>query len=159
MMGGPGGLLAEVSAGYGWLKWVHVLGMVIYVGGLMALTRLLGYAVRFEDARSRTDAYRVFKRMHKFANWIGLGLMLASGLALILWDPLGKSYLKKGYFHMKLAAIVALFVCDYFFSRKLFKLEGEGPQPKATFFRVMHGVVGLALLVALAALFLVRPSA
>lgn len=154
-MGGSGGLLA-ISAGYAWLKWVHVLGVVIYVGGLMALTRLLGHAVRFEDARSRTDSYRVFTRMHKFANWAGLGLMVVAGLVLLFWDPAGKEYLKKGYFHMKLTAIVLLFVCDVIFTRKLFRLQGEGPQPSATFFRIMHGVVGLALLGALAAIFIVR---
>lgn len=159
MMGGLGGtLLAEISAGYGWLKWIHVLGVVIYVGGLMALTRLIGHAVRFPDAPSRTNAYRVFQRMHKFANWGGLGLMLVGGLVLLVWDPAGKGYMKQGYFHVKLTAIVVLAVCDILFTRKLFRLEGEGPQPGAAFFRVMHGVVGLTLLGALAALFLVRPS-
>ncbi len=157
-MGGLGGLLAEVSAGYGWLKWVHVLGVVIYVGGLLALTRLLGHAVRFEDARSRADAYRIFQRMHKFANWGGLGLMLVAGLWLLVWDPLGKGYMKEGYFHMKLTAVLVLAACDVAFARRLFRLEGEGPQPKAAFFRIMHGVVGLALLLALAALFLVRKT-
>jgi uncharacterized membrane protein len=156
MMGGLGGMLAEVSAGYGWLKWIHVLGVVIYVGGLMALTRLLGHAVRFPSAQSREDAYRIFKRMHKFADWIGLGLMLVTGLILLVWDPAGKSYMKQGYFHMKLTAVLVLLVCDALFTRKLFALRGEGTQPGATFFRIMHGVVGLALLLALAALFLVR---
>jgi len=156
MMEGCGGLLADVSAGYGWLKWVHVLGVVIYVGGLMALTRLLGHAVRFESEGSRTDAYRTFKRMHKFANWGGLGLMVLAGLALLVWDPAGKAYMKQGYFHMKLTAIIVLFVGDFLFTRKLFRLEGAGPQPGATFFRILHGVVGLALLVALAAIFIVR---
>ena len=157
MMGGLGGaMLAEISAGYGWLKWVHVLGVVIYVGGLLALTRLLGHAVRFAAAQSRADAYRVFQRMHKFANWIGFLLMLGTGLVLLVWDPAGKGYMKQGYFHMKLTAVLALAVCDIVFARKLFRLEGEGPQPGAAFFRIMHGVVGLALLLALAALFLVR---
>jgi putative membrane protein len=149
-------MLAEIAAGYGWLKWVHVLGVVIYVGGLMALTRLLGHAVRFPDARSRGDAYRVFKRMHKFANWAGLLLMLVGGLWLLVWDPVGKAYMKQGYFHMKLACVVLLLACDFVFARKLLRLEGEGPQPNATFFRVMHGIVGLALLGTLAALFLIR---
>jgi uncharacterized membrane protein len=148
----------EVASGYGWLKWVHVLGVVIYVGGLMALTRLLGHAVRFEAAGSRGDAYRVFKRMHKFANWIGLALMLGAGVWLLVWDPAGKAYMRQPYFHMKLTAVVLLAVCDVLFSRKLFRLEGDGPQPGATFFRIMHGVVGLTLLAALAALFLVRPG-
>lgn len=159
MMGGTGGVLAEISAGYGWLKWIHVLGVVIYVGGLMALTRLIGHAVRFDAAASRADSYRIFKRMHKFANWGGLGLMLVGGFALLVWDPAGKSYMKQGYFHMKLTAVVILAVCDILFTRKLMRLEGEGPQPKAAFFRIMHGVVGLALLITLAALFLVRKVA
>jgi uncharacterized membrane protein len=148
-------ILAEAD-GYGWLKWVHVLGVVIYVGGLLALTRLLGHAVRFESAGSRGDAYRVFKRMHKFANWIGLGLMVVAGVWLLVWDPEAKDYLKKPYFHVKLAAVVALLACDAVFSRKLLRLQGDGPQPGATFFRIMHGVVGLTLLAALAALFLIR---
>lgn len=159
MMGGYGGmLLAEISAGYGWLKWVHVLGVVVYIGGLLALTRLLGHAVRFPDAPSRTSAYRVFQRMHKFANWGGLGLMVVTGLVLLVWDPAGKGYMKQGYFHMKLTGILALVVCDVIFARKLFRLEGEGPQPGAAFFRIMHGIVGLALLLTLAALFLVRKA-
>lgn len=158
MMGGSGGLLLAATA-YAWLKWVHVLGVVIYVGGLLALTRLIGHAVRFKAEPSRTDAYRIFQRMHKFANWIGLGLMLVTGLVLLVWDPdpaRKHHYMKQGYFHMKLACIVVLLACDFAFSRKLFRLEGAGPQPPATFFRVMHGIVGLALLGALAALFLVR---
>jgi len=145
-----------MPAGYGWLKWVHLLGVVIYVGGLMALTRLLGHAVRFDEARSRTDSYRVYKRMHKFANWAGLLLMLVGGLWLLFWDPAGKHYLKQGYFHAKLTFVVLLLACDVVFSRKLFRLEGEGAQPGATFFRVMHGVVGLALLGVLFAIFILR---
>lgn len=156
MMRGLGGLLAEVNAGYGWLKWIHVLGVVVYVGGFMAVTRLLGHAVRFPDAPSRANAYRIFQRMHKFANWGGLALLLVTGLILVVWDPAGKSYMKQPYFHMKLTAAVVLAACDIAFTRKLMRLQGEGPQPPASFFRAMHGIVGLALLVVLAALFLVR---
>jgi len=141
---------------YLWLKWIHVLGMVIYVGGVLTLTRLLGHAVRFETAASRADAYRVLKRMHVFVDWGGLLLMLAAGLWLLVADPLGKAYMKQGYFHMKLLCMVALIVLDIVLSRRLFRLQGDGPQPKATSFRILHGVAGLALLGALAAVFIVR---
>ncbi|MHC4973217.1 MAG: CopD family protein [Planctomycetota bacterium] len=141
---------------YLWLKWIHVIGMVIYVGGLLTLTRLLGHAVRFEAATSRADTYRVLKRMHKFVDWGGLFLMLAAGLWLLIADPMGKAYMKQGYFHLKLLCMVALLVCDVMLSRKLFRMEGDGPNPEAWFFKVMHGVAGLALLAALAAVFIVR---
>ena len=141
---------------YLWLKWVHVLGMVIYVGGFLTLTRVLGKAVLFDAPQSRADAYRVFKRMHKFVDWGGLGLMLASGIWLVVADPLGKEYLKQGYFHMKLTCVLLLVLSDILLTRKLFRMQGEGEQPSANYFRVMHGLAGLALLGALAAVFIVR---
>jgi uncharacterized membrane protein len=141
---------------YEWLKWVHVLGMVIYVGGFLTLTRLLGHAVRFEAEQSRADAYRVLKRMHKFVDWGGLALMLIAGLWLMVADPMGKQYMKQGYFHMKLTFMVILIVADVFLSRRLFALKAEGPQPSAVFFKVMHGVAGLMLMGALLAVFVVR---
>jgi len=141
---------------YLWLKWIHVLGMVIYVGGLLTLTRLLGHAVRFESPASRADTYRVLKRMHVFVDWGGLLLMLVAGVWLLVADPMGKLYMKQGYFHIKLTCMVVLIVGDILLSRKLFALQADGPQPKATFFRIMHGLAGLALLGALAAVFLVR---
>ena len=67
-----------------------------------------------------------------------------------------KAYMKQGYFHLKLLCMVALLVCDVMLSRKLFRMEGDGPNPEAWFFKVMHGVAGLALLAALAAVFIVR---
>jgi len=141
---------------YLWLKLVHVLGMVMYVGGLLTLTRLLGHAVRYESPVSRADAYRVLKRMHVFVDWGGLFLMVAAGVWLLVADPMGKAYMTKGYFHIKLTCAIVLIVCDIMLSRKLFRLQGDGPQPGATFFRIMHGVAGLALLGALAAVFIVR---
>ncbi|MHC4550891.1 MAG: CopD family protein [Planctomycetota bacterium] len=141
---------------YPWAKWLHLLGVVLYAGGLLALTRLLGHAVRYEAAASRADAYRTFKRMHVLVDWAGLVLMVGTGLWLLLADPLHKAYFKQGYFHLKLTCIVVLIVCDVLLTAKLFRLRGEGPQPGPNFFRILHGVAGLALLGALAAVFVVR---
>jgi uncharacterized membrane protein len=154
----PAALEAAVPKDYLWLKWAHVLGMVIYVGGFLALTRLMGHAVRFESARSRADAYRIFKRMHKFVDWGGLGIMLITGLWLLVANPASKVYLRheSGYFHMKLTAFVVIVVCDVLLSKKLFALQGDGPQPNAAFFKAMHGVAALAFLGALFAVFVVR---
>jgi len=151
-------LLAAGPTGYFVLKWIHVLGMVIYAGGFLALTRLMGHAVRFESEQSRRDAYRVFRRMHKFVDWGGLFLLLLAGLWLLVWDPLGKNYMRHetGYFHMKLTFVLVLIVTDALFSRKLFALRAEGEQPKATFFRIIHGVSALMVLLAILAVYVVR---
>ncbi len=139
-----------------WLRWLHLLGLIIYAGGFLTLTRLLGHAVRFESVQARTDAYRVLKRMHKFVDWPGLGIIVITGLAMFLAGNEHKSYFKQGYFHMKLNGILAIVIADVFLSRKLFRLQGEGPQPSATPFRIMHGVVGLGVLMTLAAVTILK---
>ena len=65
---------------YLWMKWLHVLGMVVWVGGLMGVSRLMGKAVRYESQPARAAAYGTYKRAHMFVDWGGLGLMLISGL-------------------------------------------------------------------------------
>ncbi len=141
---------------YLWLKWGHVLGMIIYIGGFLALTRLLGHAVRFESSTSRKDAYRVFRRMHKFVDWGGLGIMLVTGVLLLIMDPLAKNYMKQGYFHMKLTMVLVIVICDVVLTKKLFALTGDETDANATPFRILHGVSALALLGALVAIFVVR---
>ena len=141
---------------YLWLKLVHLLGVVVYVGGLLALTRWLGKAVRFESPTAREETYRVLKRMHVFVDWGGLFLMVAAGLWLLIADSQAKAYMSQAYFHMKLTFVVALLVTDILVSRKMFRLRGEGPQPGAGYFRALHAVAGLATIGALAAVTVVR---
>ena len=150
------GAAIENPKSYLWLKWGHVLGMIIYVGGFLALTRLLGHAVRFESAQSRKDAYRIFRRMHKFVDWGGLGIMLVTGAILLVSDPLGKNYMKQGYLHMKLTMVLILVICDVVLTKRLFALTGDETTANATPFRILHGVSALALVGALIAVFVVR---
>lgn len=140
---------------YDALKFIHVLGVFVYVGGFLTLTRLLGKAVRYESAVSRADALATLRRMHKFVDWGGLALMLVAGVWILVDDPVGKTYMKAGYFHMKLTFVIVLLVCDVLVTRKFFAMDPEHP-PGPAFFRIMHGVVGLCLIGILAAIFLIR---
>mgnify|MGYP002623279849 CR=1 FL=1 len=147
---------AAESGTYKWLKWAHVLGMVVYVGGFLTLTRLMGRAVAYESAQSRADAYRTFRRMHKFVDWGGFGIMLVSGVWLLVADPAGKAYMKQGYFHMKLTFVLLLVGLDVYLSMKLFRLDPRAAQPKPSTFKVIHGAAGLALVAVLIAVFVIR---
>ena len=44
-----------------WVKFLHVLGVIVYVGGFMALTRLVGHAVKFESVESRFSLRRAVR--------------------------------------------------------------------------------------------------
>lgn len=147
---------AGPSALYLWLKFFHVLGVLIYAGGFLTLTRMVGKAVRFENPSSRIEAYAAFRRMHKFVDWGGLAIMLVTGLWILVADPAGKAYMQKGYFHGKLTFILVLLACDVWFTTVFFRMKGDGPQPRVARFMAMHGVVGLAILGALFSVFVLR---
>ena len=119
-----------------WVKFLHVLGVIVYVGGFMALTRLVGHAVKFESEDSRRDAYRIYRRMHMFADWGGLVVAMVFGFILLMQAP---SYMKQGWFHMKLTCVLLFLAVDVWFSIVLFKrLKAEGPQPKRALFSAMN---------------------
>ena len=140
----------------GWIKFVHVLGVFIYAGGLLTLTRMAAKAVRYESAESRSDSYRDLVRMHKFVDWGGLGMMLLAASTSLSPIPAGKEYMRQGYFHMKMTFIIGIFVCDFLTTKKLFALKGEGPQPSPGAFRILHGAVGLCLIGIFAAIYMIR---
>ena len=139
-----------------WIKFLHLLGMIIYVGGFLALTRMVGHAVRFETEASRADSYRIFRRMHKFVNWGGLAIMLICGVILLVVDQHGANFMKQAYFHMKLTFVLGLLICDFFFSRILFGLKAEGEQPGRAVFSALHGIAALMVVGVLISIFVVR---
>jgi putative membrane protein len=134
-----------------WVKFLHVLGVIVYVGGFMALTRLVGHAVKFESEESRRDAYRIYRRMHMFADWGGLAVAIIFGFILLMQSP---NYMKQGWFHAKLLFVLLMLVVDVVFSIILFKkLKAEGPQPKRAVFSAIHGIAALILVGMLISLF------
>ena len=134
-----------------WVKFHHVLGVIVYVGGFMALTRLVGHAVKFESEDSRRDAYRIYRRMHMFADWGGLVVAIIFGTILLMQAP---SYMKQGWFHAKLLFVLLMLAVDVVFSIILFKkLKAEGPQPKRAVFSAIHGIAALILVGMLITLF------
>ena len=136
---------------YLWYKFLHLLGVIVYVGGFMALTRLVGHAVKFGTEESRADSYRIYRRMHKFADWGGGVVAVVFGFLLLMEQP---GTMKQPWFHAKLL-FVALFIgVDVVFSRILFnKLKPEGEQPKRAIFSALHGTAALFLCAILYCLF------
>ena len=132
-------------------KFLHLLGVIVYVGGFMALTRLVGHAVKFQTEESRADSYRIYRRMHKFADWGGGVVAVIFGFLLLMQVP---STMKEPWFHAKLLFVALFIACDVVFSRILFnKLKPEGEQPKRAIFSALHGTAALFLIGILLSLF------
>jgi len=148
-----------------WFLAFHLIGLVIYLGGLLNLSRLLGYHVK-ENAEVRARLSWMEKRMYFFVTLPGLLIAATFGLLMLLgvgqegtvgdalqWyykprvTPLdGGEAVKSAWyvsFHAKSALIVLLLVLDFFLGRQIVQLAKGGEPPKAVRFKILHGMIAL----------------
>jgi uncharacterized membrane protein len=113
------------------IAWIiHVIGVILWIGGLLFLTRLLGYHMREigkPDAKIAMAALsRIELRMHHLVIVPGAILAITGGL----WQLTQQGHLmKEGWFHAKLT-LVLFFIGLHIFS-------------------IIHGLAGLGLIAVL----------
>ena len=142
----------------GWLLAAHVMGVLVYAGGVIVESRLLGLiaaAAAETRAASAAAARGVYLRLI-----LPFGvLMLGSGLYLLLSDPAGKEYLKKPYFHVKLTLVLMLMAVEHLMVIRPLKGLAKGtadPDRGGALYRAAHPVVLVLVLGILLALFVLR---
>ena len=92
----------------GWLFAFHVLGLVFWVATLLFSTKLLA----LHGETQNPDAQAILARLGRtlLMGWglPGLAVVWASGVWLVLNNP--SYYMRAGWFHTKLALVLALAV-------------------------------------------------
>ena len=144
--------MADFFAGiYLWIKGLHIIAIIAWMAGMMYLPRLFVY---HHQAEKGGEAEAMFVRMERrllkgiinpsmIAVWI-------LGLLMLFTSP---STLSSGWFHVKLALVLAISGVHGFYAASRRKFEaGERPRSEK-FWRVMNeapfilliGVVFLAV--------------
>lgn len=133
-----------------WLLAFHIIGNIVWMGGLVTLARLLGHHASLEDKGARESLIRFEKRSYFVAILPGFLLALGTGLVLIITrgpafylDPSGPW---GATFHAKLTLVVALIVFDQLVLHKMRKLHRDDEGSRG-FFMASHGIVGLIFIV------------
>lgn len=135
-----------------WILALHIIGIIVWMGGLSMLSRLLGMHADLESQEARKALERFEHRSYFWAVAPGFLLTLATGLYLLFFRGNGVGYYLDptgpwgATFHLKLTLIVGLFVLDHLTMRRMKKLHrtGEGTRK---FFMAVHGIVGLLFVV------------
>jgi putative membrane protein len=130
----------------------HCVGFVLWLGGLMILTRFTSLSHSGGDSPQRfaNSAARVYK------GYIlpGMVVVILSGL-----HQLGAGgaahYFQQGWFHGKLTLVLVLIVATVIFGLQLKKLR-EGSWPSSAVIHSVHGIAGATLVGAVFATFLGR---
>jgi len=149
---------AATAAQAGWMRLAHVLGVIMYAGGLLTVAKMMGSLVKL-DPPLRAGGATAARKAYFGCALPGLLLLLATGLYVALTDPEGKQFLTQGYFHIKLLAAFLILAVDHMLimrplkalTREDMNTEGQEGLYKAGFW-----MATLLILVVLIALFIVK---
>lgn len=110
-----------------WLKIGHFAGLLAWIGGLLAVARLVGLQGAGPTQPSVTD--RASQIGHGlYWRWAAPGafLALACGVLMITEQ---RDLLKQPYMHAKLACVAAVILCDQLCLRRLNQMRARGGSP------------------------------
>ena len=94
------------------IRWVHVLSAITWVGGMLFIALVLVPTARgFDDARLRTRLIQENGRRFRTVGWIALALLVLTG-SLNLW--LQPFLLGTSRFHWKLGLVVLALILSGF---------------------------------------------
>jgi uncharacterized membrane protein len=137
---------------YLWMQALHVIGIILWMGGLFHLARHLGDHAELEDAAVR-EAFTDYESSTYYIGVLpGFILSLGTGLYMLFISKGGAGhYLNPdgtwgGTFHLKLLLIVILIGIDQTVHYKMRQLH-RGEDTGRSFFMAAHGIVALSFIV------------
>lgn len=140
----------------GWLLTIHLLGAVLWMGGLLTFSRVLGYHSR--EAASVRPRYSFLEgRLNYLVTIPGAVLTIVLGVWLT-W-LLGMPHFRvAAWLHWKLALVVAVTVIHVVLTVKQRQVARRPPDApmKRALYAALHGTLGL-LLIAILALAVHKP--
>ena len=95
-----------------WVRAFHLVGIVLWFGALLQVTRLLKTRARSPESTWET-LHAIERRTQLFVGFPGLFLTVLTGLTLLFHHPEGTAnFMKHGWFHAKLTAVIIAIVVD-----------------------------------------------
>jgi putative copper resistance protein D len=94
------------------LRWIHVLSGITWVGGMLFIALVLVPVARgFDDARLRTRLIQETGRRFRAVGWIALALLVVTGLLNLWRQPF---LLGSLVFHWKVGLVVLALILSAF---------------------------------------------
>lgn len=138
---------------YLWIKAVHVIAIIAWMAGMLYLPRLFVYHA---DAAPGSEQSETFKVMERRLLRVIMNPAMTIAWALGLWLAWSGGYFSEGWFHAKLACVVALSAVHGVFAKAV-RLFAEDRNDKAPrHWRIMNEAPTL-LMIAIVVLVIVKP--
>ena len=139
---------------FNWIVLFHLIGLVLWVGGLLAVTQVFTVHVQEKSPEARAALGRLEARLLNRLAHPGAALVLIAGPLLLLTNA--AYYLHAGWFHAKLMLVVVLAGLDWLACRRTRALVTAPAPIQRRQDLVLHIALG-SVLVALLMLVLLKP--
>jgi putative membrane protein len=130
----------------GWLLGFHLIGVVLWMGGLMAFSRIMGYHAK--EAPSVRPRYSFLEaRLNYLVALPGALLTVAFGLGLA-WEHGMQWFRVASWLHYKLVLVTGVVVIHVLLSVKAYQIRRAAPSAPVSraLYASLHGTVGLLLI-------------
>jgi protoporphyrinogen IX oxidase len=138
---------------FGWALFAHVIGIVFWIGGLLAAFQVLGHRRSESSADSQAALARSARRLLKASAHPGAAIAVLAGIMLLGARP---ADLQDGWLHAKLAFVVILIAMDLLLTVSVSKMLSQGAEVPALRVKLAHGAIAL-LFVVIVFLAVVKP--
>jgi uncharacterized membrane protein len=149
---------ASQAAAAGWVRLAHVLGAMIYGGGLLVVAKMLAGLARV-DPKARPPAAAALRRVYLGLVFPGLLVLLLAGLHTAFMDPAGAEYLKQPWFHMKLTVALLILIVDHMMVGRPLKGFAKGtadPRTQESMYAAPFWILALLIFALTVALYVIR---
>ena len=138
---------------YPWIKAAHVVAVISWMAGMLYLPRLFVYHAGVPPGSPQSETFKTMER--RLLRAIINPAMVATW-ALGAWLAWDGGYLSSGWFHAKLALVIALSVLHGFFARAVREFAEDRNTRSQKFWRIMNEVPTV-LMIAIVVLAVVKP--
>ena len=138
---------------YLWVKAIHIIAVIAWMAGMLYLPRLFVYHCDAEPGSAQANTFKLMER--RLLQVIMLPALLVTW-ALGFWLVLQGGFLKDGWFHGKIALVLAMTALHGLFARWAAALERDRNPHSKKFYRIINEVVTV-LLIGIVVLVVVKP--
>ena len=149
---------ASQAAAAGWMRVAHVLGAMIYGGGVLVVAKMLAGLARL-DPKARPPAAGAVRKVYLGVVFPGLLMLLLAGLHTLFADPTGAEYFKQPWFHMKLTVALLILIVDHMMVGRPLKGFAKGtadPRTQESMYAAPFWILALLICSLTVALFVIR---
>jgi len=138
---------------YEWMKAFHIIAVIAWMAGMLYLPRLFVYHCSAVPGSTQSETFKVMERRLLRAI-INPAMIVAWALGIWLaWDG---GWLTAGWFHAKLALVIALSAVHGLLARWVKDFAADRNRRSAKFFRVVNELPTL-LMIGIVILAVVKP--